>query len=121
MSNMLRMSIEEFHKRQAKGKPRIKNVKRKLVNGIEFDSTKEARRYQDLELMQQAGQIFELRRQVPFPIAINGMTVCVWLADFVYRQAGQDVIEDVKGWKTDVYLLKKKLVQAQYGIKILET
>lgn len=105
----------------AKKAGRVKNVKRKVVNGIEFDSTREARRYQDLELMQHAGQISELRRQVPFDIRINDILVCTWYADFVYARGGIKIVEDSKGWKTDIYKLKKKLVQASYGFSILET
>ena len=106
---------------------RVKNVRKKLVNGLMFDSTKEARRYQDLELMQKAGQITDLRRQVPYPIYIKGKLICEWRADFVYKeeaQGGQTYfirVEDVKGWKTDIYKLKKKMVEAEYGFQILET
>ena len=91
------------------------------VDGIVFASAKEARRYQDLELMQHAGQISELRRQVPFPIYIKGNLICLWLADFSYMQNLRHVVEDCKGFKTEIYRLKKKLVEAEYGIRILET
>ena len=126
MTGMLRMTAAEFKARALKKECRIKNVRRKVVNGIEFDSTREARRHQDLMLMQQAGQITGLRRQVPFAIEINGVHVCVWIADFVYWQqdkSGRNVkrVEDCKGWKTDVYKLKKKMVEAYYGFRIIET
>ena len=121
MTGMLRLSVAEFKARALKKRPRIKNVKRKVVNGIEFDSTREARRYQDLMLMQQAGEIARLRRQVRYPILINGHFICDWLADFTYTQRGVECVEDSKGWKTDVYKLKKKMVEAYYGLRILET
>lgn len=123
MSKMLRMTTQEYQARTVK-RPKYGN-KKKMVNGMEFDSTKEARRYQDLALMQEAGQIRSLRRQVPYGIYIKGQHICGWLADFVYEELIADIwrhrVEDTKGWKTDVYRLKKKLVEAEYGFKILET
>lgn len=79
--------------------------------------------------MQKAGNIRELRRQVPFPIYIKGIKICDWLADFVYDvrwgpPASPDwrrEIEDTKGMRTDVYKIKKKLVEAEYGFRIKET
>lgn len=118
MTRGLRLSEAQFlGKKQGK----IKNVRRKEINGITFDSTREARRYQDLDLMQRAGQITELRRQIAYPIFINDKKICDWFADFVYVKDGIRVIEDSKGWATDVYKLKKKMVEAMYSIKILET
>ena len=108
-----------------KSKKNKYGAKKKMVNGIEFDSTKEARRYQDLMLMQQAGQIRELRRQVPYPIYIRGKLICQWFADFVYKEDASQpeftTVEDCKGHKTEIYRLKKKMVEAEYGFKILET
>lgn len=115
------MSLAQYQAQLKKGEGRVKNVRKKVVNGLLFDSTREARRYQDLALMQQAGQITGLRRQVSFPILINGVKVCEWRADFVYLEAGREVVEDSKGWKTDIYKLKKKLVEASFSFKILET
>lgn len=122
MSKSLRLTAEQYQAMRDKKLPRVRNVKRKIVNGIEFDSTREARRYQDLALMQAAGQITKLRRQVPFEIRVNKVYICSWLADFTYTTAdGTKCTEDSKGWKTDVYKLKKKLVEAAYNIRIIET
>lgn len=130
MRKMLRLSVADYERlHPTKKQPRVKNTRRKTVNGIEFDSTREARRYQDLALMQQAGQIRGLRRQVPFAIEIKGAHICEWRADFVYEEihkhngetARTERYEDSKGHRTEVYLLKKKMVEAYYGIKILET
>lgn len=122
------MTAAEFQAIQQRGKKsgRVKNVKRVEVDGILFDSTKEARRYQDLRLMQKSGQIKELMRQVKFPIYIKDVFICDWVADFTYIYAWHDgwmekVVEDVKGWKTEVYKLKKRMVEAEYRIKIKET
>lgn len=120
MSQMLRMSVDDYNKRALAKKPRVKNTKRKVVNGIEFDSTREARAWQDLCLQQQAGQITGLRRQVEFPIAINGKHVCVYVADFVFQRDGKQVVADAKGWKTEIYVLKRKLMKAAHGVEIEE-
>ncbi len=121
MSRGLRLSAKEYLAQVTSKQPRVRGAKRKIIDGIGFDSTREARRYQDLALMQSAGQIFELRRQVPYPIFIKGIKICDWRADFVYRESGVIVVEDSKGWKTDVYRLKKKMIEAEYGFKIRET
>lgn len=121
MSRGLRLSEQQFASKSfGKKKPKYGNRK-KVIDGIEFASTKEALRYQDLALMQSGGQINMLRRQVPYPIYIKGQKICDWLADFVYLENGRVIVEDSKGHKTDVYKLKKKMVEAEYGFRILET
>lgn len=117
MSRGLRLkSLAQLTKR-----PKYGNRK-KTLDGIEFDSTREARRYQDLALMQAGGLISELRRQVRFPVSLNNVFICLWLADFTYKdRAGAACVEDSKGFKTPEYRLKKKLVEAQYGISIIES
>jgi len=101
------------------------------VDGIVFDSKKEAARYSVLKMMQKAGQISRLELQPVFKIEINGKKICTYKADFQYidknirgmdGQYGAMVVEDVKGMKTPVYRLKKKLVEASYpGTVITET
>jgi hypothetical protein len=97
--------------------------KKTTVDGIVFDSRAEARRYQELKLLERAGEIFGLKRQQQFPIIINGMKVCTYIADFTYSdlRKGRDVVEDHKGFPTPQYALKKKLMKAVHGIEILET
>ena len=97
------------------------------LDGIEFDSAKEARRYAELRLLEKAGQIFNLQRQVPFvliPKQERGGKVVerpvVYKADFVYTENGEDVVEDTKGMKTKDYIIKRKLMLWQYGIRIKE-
>jgi len=69
-----------------------------------------------------AGEIINLELQPKFPIEVNGIKICTYIADFRYKERdGTEVVEDCKGFKTDVYRLKKKLVKAIYGIEILET
>lgn len=91
------------------------------VDGVRFASKAEARRYCELKLLVQAGEIRNLELQPAFPIVIEGVRVTTYIADFAYFGGGKRVIEDVKGFKTDVYALKKKLVEAMYpGVKIIE-
>ena len=97
------------------------------VDGIVFDSRKEANRYRELKLLEKAGEISGLKLQEKFELipAIYEYGVCVqraitYVADFVYKENGETIVEDVKGMKTDVYKLKKKLMRWKYGIKIRE-
>ncbi len=93
-----------------------------VVDGITFDSQAEARRWSLLNLLQKGGQIKKLERQVKYLLAVEGVKIADYVADFRYidikRQA--EVVEDVKGVKTPVYRLKKKLMKAIYGIDIAE-
>lgn len=100
--------------------------KKVIIDGIEFDSKKEAKRYQELLLMQRAGIITDLKMQVPYTLvpAFNlgkkryrSMT---YLADFVYKENGKEVVEDTKGFRTEVYKIKKKLMAYIYQIEIKE-
>jgi hypothetical protein len=92
-----------------------------VVDGITFDSLKEAKRWDYLTLLQRAGELSELRRQVRIPCIVNGALICTYIADFVYRDKdGVEITEDAKGFKTDIYRLKKKLVAACRSIEIVE-
>jgi hypothetical protein len=94
------------------------------VDGIKFDSRKEANRFCELKLLQKAGAISALELQPEFPIVMNGKRVAKYCGDFRYEQYGSVVVEDVKSPVTrrdPVYRLKKKLVEAQYGIQVTET
>lgn len=102
-----------------------------VFDGIVFDSRKEAERYAELRLMEKAGVITNLRRQVRFELIPNqymdGKLIerrVDYLADFVYRDAETDktVVEDVKSpaTKTDKYIIKRKLLLKLYGIRIRE-
>lgn len=86
-----------------------------------FHSRKEYRRWCDLKILERTGRIQELRRQVPYTIEVNGKRICKYIADFVYLENGQEVVEDVKGKPTPEYRLKAKLMLAVHGIKLLET
>jgi len=92
------------------------------VDGVTFDSAAEARRYQQLRILEKIGAILELRRQPAFPLVVNGVTVGTYFADFRYvKPDGELVVEDVKGWKTlPIARLKQKLVAALYGVRVVE-
>lgn len=98
-----------------------------VVDGITFDSKREAYRYTVLKQMEQEGAIEGLRRQVRYELIpsfdVNGRHYrpVFYVADFVYREDGHEVIEDVKGMRTDVYRLKSKLFARRYGMNIKET
>ena len=91
------------------------------IDGIRFASTKEGKRYTELKLLERAGEISRLELQPRYDITINGVKVCTYVADFSYFDKSSRVVEDVKGMKTPVYRLKRKLVEALYpGVKITE-
>jgi len=95
-----------------------------LVDGIQFDSQKEADRYQELQWMQQAGLIQDLELQPRYDLIVNGHKLGFYRGDFRYKEVATDsvILEDVKSpaTRTAVYRLKKKLVKALYGVEIIE-
>ena len=100
----------------------------KDLDGQTYDSKKELRRWHDLQLLERAGEITNLRRQVKFKLIpaqrIAGKVVereCSYIADFVYERDGVTIVEDCKGFRTDTYKIKRKLMLERYGIRILET
>src|SRR6267154_1785069 len=80
---------------------RIKGNQPQYVDGMLFDSTAEARRYTELKLLKLTGQITELEVHKPFFLHVNGIRIGYYEADFTYLENGQQVIEDVKGHRTD--------------------
>lgn len=91
------------------------------VDGRRFDSRREARRYQDLLLLQAAGQISHLDCQVRFPLVVGTELICTYVADFCYRENEKGIVEDCKGYRTREYKIKKKLMRAIRRIEIKET
>ena len=93
-------------------------------NGKTFDSKREAERYQELKLLERAGEITALMTQVPFLIepANRKNRAVKYRADFVYLDCRTNkwVVEDAKGFKTSVYKIKKKSMFNRYGIEIQE-
>lgn len=118
-------------------------AKKTVVDGITFDSLKEAGRYATLRELQEAGVITDLQLQVKFvlipvqrapsesvyksgknkgqpkPGAILERE-CSYIADFVYKTNGILIVEDAKGMRTKEYIIKRKLMLERHGIKIRE-
>lgn len=97
--------------------------KKTVVDDIEFDSEKEAKRYKDLKLLRKAGEISFLELQVPFELNPNGDFSYKYVADFVYldTRTGKKIVEDCKGMRTAEYKRKRRLMKRIHKIKILET
>lgn len=105
---------------------------RTVIDGISFDSRKEARRWTELLLMRKAGIISNLERQMKFVLIpaqyaeVNGKSRCIerecaYIADFVYtNESGETVVEDVKGFRTPEYIQKRKMMLYFHGIRIKE-
>lgn len=116
---------------------------RKVItsDGIEHDSQKEARRWSELLLLQRAGKIQDLERQVKFVLIPAQYEVyeryskkgerlkdgqkclekeCAYIADFVYTENGKKVVEDTKGMKTKDYIIKRKLMLYIHHIRVKE-
>lgn len=110
-----------------------------VVDGIRFASQKEARRYQELKLLERAGEVRDIELQPVYELDVIGgfvkdvrRTIGKYKADFRYRGrvriCGENeitlewrqIVEDVKGFKTPLYRWKKKHVEAQYGITVVE-
>lgn len=115
-----------------------------IVDGIKFDSKKEATRYKELKMLEKAGIIHDVQRQVKYVLIPaqyehtsgiyskgknkgspkKGKLIereCAYYADFVYTENGETVVEDTKGVKTPEYIIKRKLMLYVHNIKIKET
>lgn len=111
--------MEKLFKFDAPPKNKYRNQPEE-INGIKFASKKEAKRYGELGFLVKAKVITNLELQPRYPIVINGVKVTTYVADFRYVEDGKTVVEDTKGYKTDIYKLKKKLMSAVHGIEIQE-
>lgn len=106
-----------------KGKNKF-NAKKTEVDGIRFDSGHEARRYVFLKGRLSAGEIADLRFQVPYEFTVNGQRIGKFTADFVYIDVttGKTVTEDAKSTatRTEAYQLRKRLMRACHSIEVAE-
>ena len=99
--------------------------KKTQFDGITFDSKAEAERYKVLRALELTGVIKGLELQKPYRLCkgrwSNGKPFSItYKADFVYTLDGEIIVEDVKGYRTEAYQMKKKLMRAVYGIEIAE-
>lgn len=93
------------------------SARKTAVDGIVFDSAKEARRYCELKLLERAGEISDLQMQVKFELIPkqDGESAVNYKADFVYTEKdGARIVEDVKGFRTKEYIIKRKLFKLKY-------
>jgi Protein of unknown function (DUF1064) len=97
---------------------------RTTIDGITFDSKREAARYLELRTLERAGLITNLQRPKPYQLTVNGVKIGRYKPDFTYVENGAEVVEDVKSPATKKardYVLRKKLMLAIHGIEIRET
>lgn len=129
MTKALRMTEEQLAQYESGRKMAQEGAKRSkygnqptMVDGIKFDSKKEATRYGELKLMEKAGQISDLRVHTRWELFVNEQLICNYESDFDYLSAvfGYRKVEDTKGVRTAVFKLKKKLMMAIYGIEVIE-
>ena len=93
------------------------NAVQTILDGIKFPSKKEAARYSQLKRLQQAGEVVFFLRQVPFHLPGN----VTYRLDYMVFWADETItFEDSKGMRTAIYILKLKMVEALYPIKITE-
>ena len=119
------------------------NNRKIIVDGIKFDSKKEAVRYKEVKMLEKAGIIHDVQRQVKYvlipaqyeptsSVYVKGNNKgkpkkgkliereCAYYADFVYTENSKTVVEDTKGVKTPEYIIKRKLMLYVHNIKIKE-
>lgn len=131
----VRMTVEQYKALLARNqavqpatkKPKYRN-KKAQIGDVQFDSKREAKRYQELKALAHMGQISELELQVRFELIPKQRTPsgkaergCDYIADFRYRNKfGHLVVEDTKGFRTADYIIKRKLMLKIHGIEIQE-
>lgn len=103
-------------------------ARKKKVGNIVFDSQKEGTRYEELLMLARSGIVKDLQTQVKYELIpahrrSDGVLerAVFYKADFVYEMDGKKVVEDVKGFRTKEYIIKRKLMLDRYGIEIKET
>jgi hypothetical protein len=114
-----------YYNKKIKKNSKYNNIKTRTFDGIYHDSKKEAKRWMDLCLLQRAGEISGLRRQVEYELIPKqeGERAVKYIADFVYEVNGKEVVEDVKSpatRKNPEYVIKRKLMLYIHHIKIKE-
>ena len=98
-----------------------------IIDGITFDSKREAKRYSELKLLERAKVITDLKLQVAFELIpkheIDGIKIRAtkYIADFTYYENGEYVVEDCKGFRTQEYKNKRRQMREKYGIIIKES
>jgi hypothetical protein len=120
------MTAKTITKKKAPSRKGKYNAAGLRIDGIFFHSKAEGERYVQLKALLADGTIERLMLQPSFDCVVNNSKVCQYRADFEYDIVDErgsvirTVIEDVKGMRTDIYKIKKKLVEACFGMRILE-
>ena len=90
-----------------------------VVDNITFDSAKEARKWKELRILEKAGEIEGLKRQVEYPLTVNDIRIAKYRCDFQYfDKHGVEHVLDVKGYETREWKIKRLLMYAVHGIKV---
>jgi hypothetical protein len=97
------------------------NNKPVIIDNIRFASHREGSRYIELKILFRAGKIQNLQLQPSLKFVLEGEKIFTYRPDFIYFEDGKRVVEDVKGVRTPLYKLKKKLIEAQMKLQIRET
>ena len=129
----LRLTEQQLDAMRKRGKPKTVDQmkvnkygnKRKTVDGIDFQSGKEAKRWQELRLLESTGRITQIERQVRYELKVKGVHVADYVADFVVVHDGGTIeVMDVKGYRKGaayaMFRLKAKLMLACYGVEVKE-
>ncbi len=105
-----------------RGQSKYLNIRTTSADGHSFASKKEADRYEQLRMLERAEQIAGLELQKRYRLVVNDVLITNYIADFSYQEGWKRVVEDVKSpaTRTRLYLVKKQLMLACYGIEIRE-
>lgn len=111
--------VRPFGLEAPRQRSKYNNVKT-IVDGITFDSKREAARFGELKLLEKAGFIrnLELQPKFEFKLSSDGPVLFRYIADFRYFESATRVVEDIKGMETAVFKLKKRLIEAAFNVKI---
>lgn len=114
--------IQEIEGSEKSKKPSKHGNSKTVVDDIEFDSIKEANRYQELKLLLKAGEIAFLKMQQEYELNPGGTHSLKYVSDFEYliSATGEKIVEDVKGFRTREYKKKRRLMKKVHGIVIKE-
>jgi hypothetical protein len=118
MTSMRAIAAKHFPASQLAPKRSKYGNRKTVLDGMVFASAAEARRWSELKILERAGDIADLKRQVPFACEVNGEIVTKYIADFTYTRGPDHIVEDTKGVETALFRLKSKLMHACHGVTV---
>ncbi len=110
--------MKMIEEKKRRNKYNVAPLEKRTWQGTVFDSKGEMNRYIDLYFRQLADEIQHLQRQVSYSFFHEGEHICDYVADFVYTENGVPIVEDYKAIKTPVFMIKRKMMKAWFGIEI---